>query len=305
MIIEINNVSKNFKEVQAVKNINFQVKKGEIFGLIGPDGAGKSTIIRMIATLLLPNSGNIKVDALDTKADMLEIRKILGYMPGKFSLYPDLTIEENLKLFASVFGTTVEENYETIKAIYMQIEKFKDRPAGKLSGGMKQKLALSCALVHKPILLLLDEPTTGVDPVSRKEFWDILLELKKSGMTIFVSTPYMDEAARCDRIALIDKGSIFSIDSPEGIINSFSKIIYKINISKNKELTKYELLTKFEKSNFQGHLYPAGENLHLVSEIEIDSGNFKKSIGIESKIELVKSNADIEDCFIDFARSHE
>lgn len=305
MIISVKNVNKNFQDVKAVINANFDVREGEIFGLIGPDGAGKSTIIRMIATLMLPNSGSITVNGLDTNKDMAEIRKILGYMPGKFSLYPDLTIEENLKLFASVFGTTVEENYDTIKAIYSQIEGFKDRPAGKLSGGMKQKLALSCALVHKPILLLLDEPTTGVDPVSRKEFWDILLELKKTGMTIFVSTPYMDEAARCDRIALINKGQIFTIDTPENIVNSFNKNIYKISIKPESELTKYNILKLFEADNTLGNIYPAGEVLNFVPNSDnFEIGNFLKFINSD-QISINKSKPDIEDCFIDFARSHE
>jgi len=207
-MIQLNNISLNYGEVSALKDISFEVERGEIFGLIGPDGAGKTTLFRIMTTLLLADSGKALVDGLDVVRDYKEIRKRVGYMPGRFSLYQDLTVEENLSFFATVFGTTIEENYHLIKDIYQQIEPFKKRRAGKLSGGMKQKLALSCALIHKPTVLFLDEPTTGVDPVSRKEFWEMLKRLKQQGITILVSTPYMDEASLCDRIAFIQEGKI-------------------------------------------------------------------------------------------------
>ncbi len=215
--------------VVALQDVNLEVNKGEIFGLIGPDGAGKTTLFRILTTLLLPEKGQAWVNNYDVVKDYKAIRNSVGYMPGKFSLYQDLTIEENLNFFATVFGTTIAENYDLIKDIYVQIEPFKNRRAGKLSGGMKQKLALCCALIHKPDVLFLDEPTTGVDVVSRKEFWDMLKSLRKEGITILVSTPYMDEATLCDRIALIQKGSILSVDTPEGIVHSFSGQLYAVH----------------------------------------------------------------------------
>ncbi|MBO9574079.1 MAG: ABC transporter ATP-binding protein [Chitinophagaceae bacterium] len=208
----------------ALQGISFEVERGELFGLIGPDGAGKTSLIRIIATLLLPDKGTALVDGFDTVKDYKEIRKRVGYMPGKFSLYPDLTVEENINFFATIFNTTLQKNYDLVKNIYSQIEPFKNRRAGKLSGGMKQKLALSCALIHRPSVLLLDEPTTGVDVVSRKEFWDMLKELKQQGITILVSTPYMDEASRCDRIALIQEGKVLSIDTPSKIQGNAAKL---------------------------------------------------------------------------------
>ena len=207
--------------ILAVDSVSFSVDQGELFGLIGPDGAGKTSIFRMLTTVLLPDGGTATVSGFDIVKDYRRIRNTVGYMPGKFSLYPDLTVEENLNFFATVFGTSISENYYLIKDIYIQIERFKDRRAGKLSGGMKQKLALCCALIHKPTILFLDEPTTGVDPVSRKEFWEILKWLKHEGITIVVSTPYMDEASLCDRIALIQTGKILSINTPPGIIASY------------------------------------------------------------------------------------
>jgi ABC-2 type transport system ATP-binding protein len=214
--------------VVALQDVSLEVKKGEIFGLIGPDGAGKTTLFRILTTLLLPEKGRASVNNHDVVKDYKAIRSSVGYMPGKFSLYQDLTIEENLNFFATVFGTTIAANYDLIKDIYVQIEPFKNRRAGKLSGGMKQKLALCCALIHKPEVLFLDEPTTGVDVVSRKEFWDMLKSLRKEGITILVSTPYMDEASLCDRIALIQKGSILSVDTTGGIIQSFSGQLYAV-----------------------------------------------------------------------------
>lgn len=208
---------KKDNSVTALQGISFEVEKGELFGLIGPDGAGKTSLIRIIATLLIPDSGSVTVDGFDTVKEYKEIRKRVGYMPGKFSLYPDLTVEENINFFATIFNTTLKQNYDLVKDIYSQIEPFKHRRAGKLSGGMKQKLALSCALIHRPSVLLLDEPTTGVDVVSRKEFWDMLQSLKTQGITILVSTPYMDEAGRCDRIALVQNGNVLSLDTPANI----------------------------------------------------------------------------------------
>ena len=222
--IEVNKVSKSFGQVKALDDVSFSAKPGEVFGLIGPDGAGKTTLYRLLTTLLLPESGWLKVDGFDTVSQMKEIRKRVGYMPGKFSLYQDLTVEENLKFFATLFGTTIEEGYDSIKAIYSQIERFKKRKAGARSGGMKQKLALSCALVHSPSVLFLDEPTTGVDPVSRKEFWEMLGLLKERGITILASTPYLDEVRCCERVAFLDHGQIRGIDKPEVILDRFKDI---------------------------------------------------------------------------------
>lgn len=222
--IEVKHVSKHYGKVQALDDVSFSVDKGEVFGLIGPDGAGKTTIFRILATLLLPEGGQASVDGYDVVKEMGNIRHRIGYMPGKFSLYEDLTVEENLTFFATLFGTTVEENYDSIKAIYSQIEPFKNRMAGALSGGMKQKLALSCALVHKPSVLFLDEPTTGVDPVSRKELWEMLLTLKDRGITILASTPYIDEIKLCGRVAFFNKGQIQGIDTPDSILGKFKDI---------------------------------------------------------------------------------
>lgn len=224
----IKSYGKNADKVLAVNKVSFEVNEGEIFGLIGPDGAGKTSIFRMLTTLLLPDSGTLTVDGKDCEKPYQEIRKMVGYMPGKFSLYQDLSIEENLDFFASVFNTTVKENYELIKDIYVQIEPFKTRRAGKLSGGMKQKLALCCALIHQPKVLFLDEPTTGVDPVSRKEFWEMLKKLKQKGITILVATPYMDEASLCDRIALIQNGKILKITTPAEIPKQYPEKLFKV-----------------------------------------------------------------------------
>ncbi len=215
--VEIRDVSKRYGDVLALESISFRVEEGELFGVIGPDGAGKTSLFRILTSLLLPDEGTATVEGFDVEKDFREIRKITGYMPGRFSLYQDLTVEENLSFYATVFGTTVEENYDLIKDIYIQIEPFKKRRAGKLSGGMKQKLALSCALIHKPRILILDEPTTGVDAVSRKEFWEMLLRLKGSDITILVSTPYMDEAELCDRVALLQDGKLLSVNTPAKI----------------------------------------------------------------------------------------
>ena len=222
--IEVNNVSKSYGAVKALDDVSFTVGKGEVFGLIGPDGAGKTSMYRILCTLLLPDAGTVTVDGFDAVRQMTDIRRRVGYMPGKFSLYEDLTVEENLQFFATLFGTTVEEGYDSIKAIYSQIERFKDRRAGALSGGMKQKLALSCALVHSPSVLFLDEPTTGVDPVSRKEFWEMLGNLKERNITIVASTPYLDEVRRCERVAFLDQGRIRGIGTPDEILTRFADV---------------------------------------------------------------------------------
>ena len=233
--IEVSHISKSYGKVQALSDVSFSVGQGEVFGLIGPDGAGKTTMFRILCTLLLPDQGTVTVDGYDTLSQMKEIRRRVGYMPGKFSLYQDLTVEENLQFFATLFGTTVEEGYDSIKAIYSQIERFKDRKAGALSGGMKQKLALSCALVHSPSVLFLDEPTTGVDPVSRKELWDMLGTLKERGITIVASTPYLDEVRRCERVAFLNHGKVRGIDTPEVILSRFADIFNPPGIVKDTE----------------------------------------------------------------------
>lgn len=222
--IEVTNISKNYGKVRALDNVSFSVGKGEVFGLIGPDGAGKTSMFRILCSLLLPDGGNASVDGYDVVRQMRDVRCRIGYMPGKFSLYRDLTVEENLKFFATLFNTTVEEGYDSIKAIYSQIERFRDRRAGALSGGMMQKLALSCALVHQPSVLILDEPTTGVDPVSRRELWDMLLMLKERGITIVASTPYLNEVRCCERVAFLNEGKIMGIDTPDNILTQFADI---------------------------------------------------------------------------------
>ena len=229
-MIKISNLEKSYGDVKALKGISFEIEKGELFGLIGPDGAGKTTLMRILVTLLTPDKGFATLDGKDVVKDYREIRKIVGYMPGRFSLYQDLTVEENLQFFATVFGGTIEANYHLIKDIYSHIEPFKDRPAGKLSGGMKQKLALSCSLIHAPRILILDEPTTGVDAVSRKEFWEMLDNLRKKGITIMVSTPYMDEANLCDRVALVQNGAVLSIDTPANIIAGFTRKLLGVKV---------------------------------------------------------------------------
>lgn len=233
-MIEVKDIHKRYAKgkVHALKGVSFSVGDGEIFGVIGPDGAGKSSLFRILTSLLLPDSGTATMNGHDVVKDYRKIRQIIGYMPGRFSLYQDLSVEENLNFFATLFNTTIEENYHLIRDIYQQIEPFKKRRAGALSGGMKQKLALSCALIHKPEILILDEPTTGVDPVSRKEFWDMLGRLKEQGIIILVSTAYMDEASRCDRIALIREGEFIANDTPQGIIDDYSDILWSVEGSR-------------------------------------------------------------------------
>ena len=304
--IIVQNLTKTYgkkEKTLAVDNVSFDVNHGEIFGLIGPDGAGKTSIFRMLTTVLLPDSGSASIEDLDMVKDYKEIRKILGYMPGRFSLYQDLTIEENLEFFASVFNTTIAENYDLIKDIYVQIEPFKDRRAGKLSGGMKQKLALCCALIHKPKVLFLDEPTTGVDPVSRKEFWEMLQRLKTQGITMVVATPYMDEAALCDRIALMQEGKILSIDTPENISNSYPDYLFEVKAGRNS--TVLRALENFEQKK---NVYAYGEFVHLTID---KKENFNPNSVIEclekegfENIEINPIKASIEDSFIRLLSHH-
>lgn len=256
--IVVQNIHKSFGSVKALDDISFTVEEGELFGLIGPDGAGKSTLFRILATLLLADEGTAYVNGAHVVKDYRSVRRHVGYMPGKFSLYQDLTIEENLNFFATIFKTSVEENYELIKDIYEQIAPFKNRPAGKLSGGMKQKLALCCALVHKPAVLFLDEPTTGVDPVSRQEFWEMLKRLKSKGIPILVSTPYMDEAMLCDKVALIQKGKIMQINTPAAIVADFGRPVWAVRAT-----NMYRLLKDIRAYEGTNSCFAFGEYLHV------------------------------------------
>lgn len=305
--IEVNNIKKSYENKYALgqpdakEGISFSVSQGELFGIIGPDGAGKTSLFRILTTLILPDSGTASVDGLDIIKDYKEIRNRVGYMPGKFSLYPDLSVEENLKFFASVFQTTIQENYYLIKDIYQQIEPFKDRKAGALSGGMKQKLALSCALIHKPSVLFLDEPTTGVDPVSRKEFWEMLKRLKNQGITILVSTPYMDEARLCDKIALIKEGKFMEIDTPENIIASFNKILWSVQSKK-----MFKLLTDLRSHPFIDSCFAFGETHHItLKNNDLTINNLHKWLQQKGHEEIViqEIKASIEDCYMQLAQN--
>jgi len=295
-MIEYRNINKSYKGEPAVKDISFTVNKGELFGLIGPDGAGKSTLFRILTTVLLADSGQVFFDGRDVVEDYKYVRQNVGYMPGKFSLYQDLSVRENLEFFATIFNTTIEENYDLIKDIYEQLEPFEDRRAGALSGGMKQKLALSCALIHKPKVLVLDEPTFGVDAVSRKEFWEMLKSLKEKGVTILVSTPYMDEAELCDRVALIQKGDILEMDTPKGIIDRFDKNLYLLRTTEI-----YPTLTALSQMEGMELSYSFGQEIHLYSKTSIDEkwleGQMKER-GIE-QVEVSTGRPGIEDCFMD------
>ena len=271
--IEVNGISKSYGKVKALQDVSFSVGKGEVFGLIGPDGAGKTSMYRILCTLLLADEGTATVDGFDVVKQMTDIRKRVGYMPGRFSLYQDLTVEENLKFFATLFGTTVDEGYDSIKAIYSQIERFKDRKAGALSGGMKQKLALSCALVHQPSILFLDEPTTGVDPVSRKEFWEMLSMLKERNITIVASTPYLDEVRQCERVAFLSEGHVMGIDTPEIILDRFKDIFNPPGITREREQARPNWSRQKEdesKSEYVievEHLVKAFGDFHAVDDI--------------------------------------
>ncbi|NQW36787.1 MAG: ABC transporter ATP-binding protein [Flavobacteriales bacterium] len=300
MGISVKHISKSYKKVNALKGISFEVKPGELFGLIGPDGAGKTTLFRILTTLLFADQGTASVSGYDVVKDYKSIRNSVGYMPGRFSLYQDLTVAENLEFFATIFGTTVKENYDLIKDIYIQIEPFKNRRAGKLSGGMKQKLALSCALIHKPKVLFLDEPTTGVDPVSRKEFWDMLKRLQQTGITILVSTPYMDEAALCDRIALIQDGKILQIDTPQGIVKHYPKKIFNVQAD-----NMYELINLLKDYAHQYSVYPFGEFVHYSDKRAdfntADLQSYLTEKGLKD-IAIETTKATIEDTFMELAK---
>ena len=296
-MIQVQNIHHAFGDNQALSDITFDVQPGEIFGLIGPDGAGKTTLFRILATLLLPGSGSASLGGLDVVRDYKILRTRIGYMPGRFSLYQDLTVSENLEFFAAVFGVTVEENLHLINDIYVQLEPFKKRRAGALSGGMKQKLALCCALIHKPQILMLDEPGTGVDPVSRREFWDMLRRLRDSGLTILVSTSYMDEAAWCNRVALVQQGRIMAIDTPEALTGSFSKKLFAV-----RAVDKYRLIADLRRLETDANAYAFGEFAHYatpsanlqIADVEL----FLQKNGHDG-VEVFEAKATVEDCFID------
>lgn len=304
-MIQIDHLSKSFAAVQAVKDITLSVEQGEIFGIIGPDGAGKTTLFRMLTSLMLPDSGSASVAGLDVVKDYKQLRQVIGYMPGRFSLYQDLTVEENLGFFAAVFGTSIRENYDLIAPIYSQIEPFKARRAGALSGGMKQKLALCCALIHKPEVLFLDEPGTGVDPVSRKEFWDMLGNLRKQGLTMLVSTPYMDEAELCSRVALMQKGEIMAIDTPKGITKAFQMPLYAVRSD-----NMYQLIKDLRTLDGMADCYAFGEFAHLKM---LDTATPAKDVTtriigfLQAKnhrnIEIKPAAPTVEDCFIELMRN--
>ncbi|HEY2721030.1 MAG TPA: ABC transporter ATP-binding protein [Chitinophagaceae bacterium] len=280
--------------VKALQGITFGVDRGEIFGIIGPDGAGKTSLFRILTTLLLADGGTATVDGFDVVKDYKAIRSRVGYMPGRFSLYQDLSVEENLEFFATIFETTIHENYDLIKDIYSQIEPFKDRRAGALSGGMKQKLALSCALIHRPAVLFLDEPTTGVDAVSRKEFWEMLKRLREQNITILVSTPYMDEASLCDRVALLQTGKILSINTPRGVIDEFKKPIMAVRAS-----NMLHLLNELKAFNQTEDAYPFGEYHHAVMKNDFSEEQLKTYLQQSNKdVEMKRTEPDIEDCFM-------
>ncbi len=283
--------------ITALDDISMEVAKGELFGFIGPDGAGKTSLFRILTTLLLADAGSATVDGFDVVKQYKEIRNRIGYMPGKFSLYQDLSVEENLRFFAAIFNTSIEENYDLIKEIYIQIEPFKTRRAGKLSGGMKQKLALCCALIHRPSVLFLDEPTTGVDAVSRKEFWEMLKSLKQQGISILVSTPYMDEAQLCDRVALIQTGIIMSIDSPHNIIKKFTKKMWSVRSAE-----MFRLLNDLQRYSNTEKCYAFGEFHHLILKSDEEGSNEIMNYLLhlshhEIELQIVQPN--IEDCFIE------
>jgi len=269
--VTVEGVVKRFGQTTALDDVSFNVRTAELFGFIGPDGAGKTTLFRILSTLLVPDRGAARVLGQDVLSHMWPLRKRIGYMPGRFSLYPDLSVEENLRFFASVFGTTIEREYQRIAVIYTQLEPFKDRRAAALSGGMKQKLALCCALVHRPEILFLDEPTTGVDAVSRKEFWDLLKQLRASGLTVLVSTPYMDEANRCDRVALVERGHLLAIDTPEAIARSFDRALLAIHAT-----DRYRALLAIRDYPHTHTVFPFGETLHYT--------DLRRDVGTEQAI---------------------
>ena len=297
VMIETTHISKKYGDVQALTGISLHVRKAELFGLIGPDGAGKTSLMRILTTLLLPDSGHATINGTDVVHDYRTIRNNIGYMPGRFSLYQDLSMEENLNFFATIFGTTVKENYDFIRPVYSHIEPFKKRRAGALSGGMKQKLALSCALIHRPPVLILDEPTTGVDAVSRQEFWQMLRALKPHGTTILVSTPYMDEAGLCDRIALMQNGSILQTGTPAGIVQQYSGALYQIKAGDT-----YRLATLLRTHPNTASCFSFGEFLHVQfhhdGDEEQDSLHQYLTQGGVSDVVCRRIQPSVEDCFI-------
>ena len=298
-IVSVRNIHKTYNKGKtiALQDVNFDVESGEIFGIIGPDGSGKTSLFRILTTLILADSGNATVDGYDVVKDYKKIRQHIGYMPGRFSLYQDMTVEENLSFFATVFNTSIEENYHLVEDIYRQIEPFKKRKAGKLSGGMKQKLALSCALIHAPHVLFLDEPTTGVDPVSRKEFWEMLQKLKKNfKLSIIVSTPYMDEAIQCDRIALIQSGKFLTIDSPQGIIDNYTETLWAVRSNQMHKLLADLRVIEGVKSAFA-----FGEEHHATvdtSVLTIENLNQSLSQIGHKEICIESVTPSLEDCFM-------
>ncbi len=298
--VDVKNIVRSYGKVEALKGVSFTVPKSEIFGIIGPDGAGKTTLFRILTTLLLADEGTASVDGDDVVKDFKSIRNKVGYMPGRFSLYQDLSVEENLSIFAAIFNTSIEENYYLIETIYKQIEPFKTRKAGALSGGMKQKLALCCALIHKPVVLFLDEPTTGVDPVSRKEFWEMLFDLKRQGITILVSTPYMDEASKCDRIGLMLEGRFLNIDTPEGIIKSFDKELWSVT---SRDMSK--LLNDVRRNPAVSSCFAFGDTHHVTfrednSKNKAELTTFLEEHGHDS-VRIVNTVPTVEDCFMELA----
>lgn len=298
--ITIQHVSKSYKEVRAVSDISLEIQKGELFGLIGPDGAGKTTLMRILMTLLIQDEGKATMNGFDVIDDYKKIRKIVGYMPGRFSLYQDLTVEENLNFFATVFQTTVAENYDLIHDIYVQIEPFKNRLAGKLSGGMKQKLALSCALIHKPDILVLDEPTTGVDAVSRKEFWEMLKKLQKKGITMLVSTPYMDEAMLCNRVALMQKGKVLDVNTPQKLVENYNRKLYAI---KSDDMHRLIIdLRSYEKTD---SAFAFGQYLHVTGKDDgVEASGFENYLlkKEHKNIQVLDIPPTIEDVFMNMMK---
>jgi ABC-2 type transport system ATP-binding protein len=295
-MISVENIYKSYGPAEALKGVSMEVAKGELFGLIGPDGAGKTTLMRILMTMLVPDSGSATMNGLDVVKDYKKIRRRVGYMPGRFSLYQDLSVEENLEFFATVFVTTIEENYHLIKDIYIQIEPFKKRLAGKLSGGMKQKLALSCALIHKPGILILDEPTTGVDAVSRKEFWEMLKKLQQHDITIIVSTPYMDEANLCDRVALIQNGQILDVDSPVRITEKFSRKLLAVRSS-----NMYQLINDVRDFEKTETAFAFGQYLHVTSvNDDMEATELEKYLAAKQhqQIQVFEIEPTIEDVFM-------
>lgn len=291
----VENIVKRYRTVEALRGVSFTADRGEIFGIIGPDGAGKTSLFHILTSLILPSSGTASVAGMDVVRDYKKLRRSIGYMPGKFSLYQDLTVEENLQFFATIFGTTIKENYHLIKDIYSQIEPFKHRMAGALSGGMKQKLALSCALIHKPEVLLLDEPTTGVDPVSRKELWEMLKKLRAQGITILVSTPYMDEASMCDRISLINDGKFLMINTPQNIVDSFDSDIYAVQTT-----AMSHMLTLLHQNIQLQSAFAFGDTIHVVPKAGYELPELRQYIDNQNIAcnSIHPINASIEDCFI-------